>query len=563
MKTKAIIYFHLLISLVFLAPFYTGPSIGGTGLRLPFNISIWFISPWFMLLGVMLILRTRVIYLPRCWTQFVPLCILLFISGLLGNAEPIEWLFRLGFIFGGILFLLALFQFRPRQDQIELVLYGLLLMMLFHGLIAVIQTQFPSYLLSWFPPSPRGVPYGVFQQINVQASYMATALVVFTYLVSRPRFLTSSLLMKTLMLMMVATSSYVIFTSGSRVGLLALFISLPLMVLARRQQLAGHKAFLLIALLVMNAAAWSTQAGLSQVLTKTTTLTQGESARLSMYAIGTELVLQKPFFGHGVGNFKKVWAQQSGDFHRRFPASTLPDAIITTHPHNEFLYWLIETGSVVVLGIVLVISAIGLALYRCGFSRGTAYLAMLLPISLHTQVEMPFYSSSIHWFTWLLLLFLPLRHFLVSYHVKLSRYAVQLVYFVLLSSAILISSFMLHTFRAQSDVFRFLHTESEPPYLQVAMNNLYFKPLAIEVAMRSNLYEGINRKDDTFIRAFVVWADNMGAGKSMLIYEDLAEAYEYLHYTDVDCKLSKEGADIYPDNKKLKRSYSECIQHLY
>jgi len=562
MKAKTIGFYVLLGLVLLIAPFYTGPSIGGSGLRLPFNISIWFVIPWFLLAAILIILRTKIVHLPQHWRLFLPLFILMFISGMLSNSEPIAWLFRLSFIFGGGLFLLALFQYKPRENQINVVLFGLLLAMFFHGLIAVVQTQFPNYLPLWLPPSPNGVPYGIFQQINIQASYMVTSLIVLTYLISRPCFLTSGMLLKIAMLAVVATSSYVIFASGSRIGLLALFLSLPLLVIARRQQLVKHKGFLLVALLVMNANAWYQQAGISQSLAKTTNLTQGEykAARLGMYTIGTELVLQKPFLGHGIGSFQQVWAQQAGDFHRRFPEAILPDVIITTHPHNEFLYWLIEAGSVVVLGILLVILAVGLAIYRCGFSRGGAYLAMLLPITLHTQVELPFYGSSAHWFTWLLLLFLPLRHTVVNYGMHLSRYATALLYTVSLSLAVLVSSFMVHTFRAQSDIFRFLYTKSEPPYLQVAMHNIYFKPLAIELAMRSNLYEGIKRQDETFVRAFIEWSNDMGEARSMLIYEDLVKAYDYLQYVDVECALVKVGAEIYPNNKNLSGAYVHCLE---
>jgi len=557
MKTKAM-WFYLLFGLLFLvAPFYTEPTIGGTGFHLPINTSIWLVAPWFMVAGVLLSVYTKALRLPRDWWLFIPFLLILILSGLLNNDEPIVWLFRMGAVFGGALFLVALFQFNLSSKKIELALYFLLLAMFFHGLVAVVQTQELSYLLPWFLQSPNGVPYGVFQQINIQASYMATSLVITTYLISRPRFLVSQWPLKIALLVVVATSSYVIFSSGSRVGLLGILLSLPIIAFVRRRQLARHKGFILICLLVMNGNAWNEQGGVSKSLAKMTQNTQ--SVRLAMYTIGTELVLQKPLLGHGIGSFNRVWAQQSGDFHNRYPNAVLPEAIITIHPHNEFLYWLIEGGSIIVLGMILIIAAVGMALYQCGLSRGGAYLAMLIPITLHSQVELPFYGSSLHWFTWLFLLFLPLRHQVITYGIRLSRSAVALIYITSLSLSLLVSSLMLHTLRAQADIFRFLHGDRKPPHLQIAINNLYFKPLAIEAAMRSTLYGGIQNDDEIFVREFVTWASKLKPVISMTIYEDITIAYDYLAYTNVDCELLKTGVNIYPANEKLTTAYNRCL----
>ena len=559
METRAV-WFYLLIGIVFLvAPFYTEPTIGGTGFHLPFNISIWLVAPWFMAAGVLLSMYSRVLRLPREWWLFIPFLLILILSGLLNNDEPIVWLFRIGAVFGGALFLFALFQFNLSSKNVELALYCLLLAMFFHGLVAAVQTQEISYLLPWFLQSPNGVPYGVFQQINIQSSYMATSLVIVTYLMSRPRFLVSRWPLKFALLVIIATSSYVIFSSGSRVGLLGVLLSLPIIAFVRRRQLARHKGFILICLLVINSNAWNEQDGVSRSLVKIADLTQNvQSARLAMYTIGTELVFQKPLLGHGIGSFNRVWAQQSGDFHNRYPNAVLPNSIVTIHPHNEFLYWLIEGGSIIVLGMILIIAAVGMALYQCGLSRGGAYLAMLIPITLHTQVELPFYGSSIHWFTWLFLLFLPLRHQVITYGIRLSRSAVALIYITSLSLSLLVSSLMLHTLRAQADIFRFLHGDRKPPHLQIAINNLYFKPLAIEAAMRSTLYGGIQNDDEIFVREFVTWASKLKPVISMTIYEDIAVAYNYLDYTSVDCKLVQVGSELYSYNEKIHTAYQVC-----
>jgi O-antigen polymerase len=560
--TNRITLFYILFAIVFLlAPFYSAPNIGGTGLRMPFNISIWLATPWLICLGIFITGFRKKIVLPESWKGIIYFVSILVLVGASNNSEPISWLFRIGTILGGILFLITLFQIRLSKKQIEVTLLLLLIAIFSHGIIGVLQSTLPTYLPAWAPTSIQGKAYGMFQQVNIQASYMATGIAITIYFVSRPSFESNTLSLKLFLIANIAVFSYVIFSTGSRVGLLGAILSTIILTVTRRKQLAKHKTFIFILLVAVNVSAWSAAEGISYSLDKTVHLTQGKAARLSMYKIGVELVVQKPFTGHGTGNFQKVWAQQSADFKKRFPEAVLPDAKMTTHPHNEILYWLIEGGAITILGIMLMLIALGRSLYFCGFSRGGAYLSMLLPISLHTQLEMPFYGSSIHWLTWLFLIFLPMQHRTITYCVTLSRQATLMLYASCISIALLVSNFMMHTFKAQSDVFRFLFTKSEAPYLQIAMNNLYFKPLAVELAMRSKLYKGINDENDQYVREFITWvSEDRKNIVSLLIYEDLAKSYEYLHYKLLDCNPIETAKETYPDSELLSYSLNKCIQ---
>ena len=117
---------------------------------------------------------------------------------------------------------------------------------------------------------------------------------------------------------------------------------------------------------------------------------------------------------------------------------------------------------------------------------------MLLPISLHTQVELPFYASSLHWFVWLFLIYLVLRHQIKKIEIGLSQTASRLLQTSAVLGAFSVSFFMVNTAKAQADLYDFLYNKNaRPPYLLVALNNSYFKPLPEQVAMRSNLYANI------------------------------------------------------------------------
>jgi len=208
----------------------------------------------------------------------------------------------------------------------------------------------------------------------------------------------------------IALNSFVIVYSGSRVGLLSLVISLLLLFIFRGRLLLRNKLLLLCAIIAITSGTIAGKSGMERSFAQTMNIAQGVSrdARINMYSIAFELIVQKPLLGHGIGNYLRVWNLQTGDYFARHPDAVLP--LYITHPHNELVYWLIEGGVVIVLGILAAIVAVVLGLIRCGPRRAAGYTAILLPITLHTQVELPFYISSVHWFLWLFLIFVVLRH---------------------------------------------------------------------------------------------------------------------------------------------------------
>jgi O-antigen polymerase len=558
-RSYTLLYF--LLGLVFLiAPFISAPNIGGTGLRLPFNTSIWVTFPWLIYLGLFTVLNKKEIVLPKGGLFFVPFLIAIIVVGYSNNSEPVAWLFRQATIFAGFAFFFILFQFQLKTRQIELILYGLVISTGLHAIVTIVQVHFPAILPPWLPPSFNNKPTGLFQQVNIQASYMATGIVTMAYLLSRPYFRNQGLLNKVFISFLVSANSYVLFLTGSRIGLLTLVLGLFLVGCARYRFLEPKKIFIALLISLISMSAFIAKEEISQSVEKTKLLSKGEykAARLSMYKIGFDLVLAKPLTGHGIGSFKKVWSQQAGKFIKEFPNAALPTIIYTSHPHNELLYWLIEAGIVVVAGILLLVFGIGLALYKCGFSRGLAYTAILTPITLHTQVELPFYGSSLHWLTWIFLLFLPMQHLATTFNVSLSNSAKNLIYLSGAGASVLCSVFMLHTYKAQTDIFNFLMTDSKPPYLQTAMSNIYFKSFAVELAMRAKLYNGLESGNHGYVDEFTNWAIQRGNGNSLQNYEDLLKAYAYYNYKKMDCAVIIEAHKIYPSHEQLASTFLKC-----
>lgn len=253
-----------------------------------------------------------------------------------------------------------------------------------------------------------------------------------------------------------------------------------------------------------------------------------------------------------------AWNSQASDFVLRHPETELPQSV--NHPHNEVLFWMIEAGLPALLGIIIFALGIVIALYRCGFQRGSAYAAMLLPISFHTQVELPFYISSLHWFIWLFLIYLLLRHETKSIKLNFSRAMKSFFQIIPIVVALGLTLFMINTARAQADLYDFLYnTKTKGPYLRLALNNIYTKPYAEQVAMRSMLYSAINDNDAAKVRTFEQWAlKYIKDSPELKMYEDLISASVFLRPDDKGCDAILAGLKMYAHNKALQKASIQC-----
>ncbi len=564
--------FLLLIGFVLflflLAPLYYHPNTGGRGLELTFNISTWAVAVSITCFAIYLITARQLIRLPQKYLFFVAVPVVIILNNLVtGTSQPVPFFFRELFILGGLFYFFALFQFKLRPSQIEWILLAIALSTLVHSSIGILQVTNPEIFGGWFATKGDDVPRGVFQQINVQVSFLATGVAISIYLLSRPIAKRFNPVISSLVIVSIALSSFVIVYSGSRVGLLSLVISLLLLFIFRGKQLLHNKVLVLCAIIAITSGTIAGKNGMERSFAKTMDIVQGmniaqgvsRDARINMYSIAFELIAQKPLLGHGIGNYLRVWNLQTGDYFGRHPDAVLPPYI--THPHNEIVYWLIEGGVVIVLGILAAIVAVVLGLIRCGPRRAAGYIAMLLPITLHTQVELPFYISSVHWFLWLFLIFVVMRHQVFSKNLSISAAGNKLIQAFSLIVFIGSLYFLQHTSRAQADMWNYVHQQPDnPSYLEIALSNHYFGYKAEEIAMRVSLYNAVAANDTEQIMQYVQWSsDRLAIRPTLKLFEDLIYAFTHLNDHESQCSVIRLGLSMYPVNKPLKELNQSCI----
>jgi O-antigen polymerase len=402
------------------------------------------------------------------------------------------------------------------------------------------------------------VPVGFFQQVNVLATYLATGMMVILYLISRPSFRYIGLLSKLLFVLTWGLGFYIIIVSGSRIGILSVILGLFVMVVCRRQQLIYHKTFMMVLSIVLGGALVVGQSGFERAVEKSKKITDVEyaSARRVIYSVSLDLVKEKPLLGNGIGSFPKIWADKVSQFNKEHKVASVPQKTLT-HPHNEVLFWFIEGGIISVIGIFIIIIMIGITLYHCGLSRGGAYASLILPISLHTQVEIPFYVSSVHWFLWLFLIFIGLRHQREIITIKLTKSARVLVQIVALSILLGGTAFMIQSQKAATEITKFIYRGKGN--LQAGLNNLYFSDLAEKLLMQNLLNLSIREHNTKQIPVIIDWTEKrIQTNPELFSFILLSKAYGSVGKKKKQCEIAQKGLNIYTKNENLEGLLESC-----
>jgi O-antigen polymerase len=117
------------------------------------------------------------------------------------------------------------------------------------------------------------------------------------------------------------------------------------------------------------------------------------------------MVKSKPLFGYGYGGFERSFIDHFNHYAIENPqvGKTIQRL---SHPHNEVLFWVVEGGIIALLAFMLFTKAYITTWLTINRRKTLALFALLLPILLHSQLELPFYSSVSHFIVFILILWL-------------------------------------------------------------------------------------------------------------------------------------------------------------
>ncbi|HAU4884027.1 TPA: ligase [Aeromonas hydrophila] len=372
---------------------------GGAGLYLPFNAWGWIFASLVIGLGLWQVtLQQRLVFSSlQGWLWLGALLLLLPMAypgfELKDYAIP-----RLLGLFAGLLFLFCLYQWQLVRASRDRLLYLLLGAVAIEALLGLVQ----YYLLipgNWLGYDTRANrPYGIFQQPNVMATFMATGFALAGWLELRGN---ANPWLKGLRYGVILAASLLLVALQSRVGQLGGLLALLLLVPALHRQGRLAQVLGLVALGVGLGIA--SQYGISGVKRGLEAYQSG-GMRSIYWPYAAKLIAQSPWVGWGYGSFETTF------LHHYMADKALNPAMVQIeynldHPHNEFLYWAVEGGLAPMIGMVLMGCALLWRVSKAGWVKGAALLALVTPILLHTQTEYPLYHAIALWWALLLLVY--------------------------------------------------------------------------------------------------------------------------------------------------------------
>ncbi|MGS3136650.1 Wzy polymerase domain-containing protein [Aeromonas sanarellii] len=372
---------------------------GGAGLYLPFNAWGWIFASLVIALGLWQVtLRQRLVISSLQLGLWLGALLLLLPMAYPGFELQDYAIPRLLGLFAGLLFLFGLYQWRLERPARDRLLYLLLGAVAIEALLGLVQYYLlvPGNWIGYDTQTNR--PYGIFQQPNVMASFMATGLSLAIWLELRGD---ANPWLKGLRYGVILATSLLLVVLQSRVGQLGGVMALLLLSAQLGRERRLGRMLVLVALgILLGLASQYLMAGARRGLE----IYQSGGMRSIYWPYAAKLIAQMPWTGWGYGSFESVF------LHHYMADKALNPAMVQIeynldHPHNEFLYWAVEGGLAPMLGMVLMGGALLWRLSRAGWVKGAALLALVTPILLHTQTEYPFYHAIALWWALLLLLY--------------------------------------------------------------------------------------------------------------------------------------------------------------
>jgi O-antigen polymerase len=371
---------------------------GGSGLELAQNNIVWIFFSTLIGIGLWKITSAQKIFYSRFTIVFI-IAFLLFLIPLFypNNLLAEQSYTRLMGLFAGFLLFVSLQQMRFTS----LFMQRLLLLMVLAGFLQACYSLMQDYLL----PADNifgynvgyGRPYGIFQQANVLASFMATTLILAGYLLQEIECKkTQAFLLITALLNM-----WVITITMSRTGYLAIIVALILLSpWAYQQHKKRFAIFILTLFIAIGLASLKGEGALGA--RNLDNLNEG-GVRVQIYSHSWKMVKEKPLIGYGYGGFEKNYLITHAE---RVKNGELPKSNLhLTHPHNETLFWAVEGGIVPLLAILFLAVNFLMLLKAFKLPHALALMALVIPITLHTQTEYPLYQSALHWLALIVLVF--------------------------------------------------------------------------------------------------------------------------------------------------------------
>ena len=497
---------------------------GGYGLYLPFNTVGWMFISALIGIGFWQIAISEKIIFSRfhifCWIGFSLMCLPLLYQNNENSGLVLHRFLGLG---GGFLLYLSFQQFHFNSKDRHWFLYiilGGILIQTFYGL-----AQHFLPIESWIGVIAAH-PFGVLMQKNVMATFLVTGAAISLFLLIDDDVIMQSNLKIRMVYLTPILTSILYIPLGSRAGYLSFTIAIGLLLILGKKKKKQVRMWIGLALFGLLIGSSLPTLGTKSPYSIESALSKSTSARKLFYKLTFELWQLDPLTGIGYGNFFSSFRHHYAQRMSEDTSISITNAKNVDHPHNETLFWMVEGGIIALIGLLIIAGGFLIMIWRAKSPEAWAAVGLILPILIHTQVELPFYLSLIHWFLFIFLLYCIDEDF-GEWHVKKMPWK-RFPRIVAVIIPGIIIPYMVTALQTGFVITKFERTGlNNIGLLLSAWNpNSLHKKFDTQ-SRRIHLNFAIKTRNNEVLQDFIQWAEKyVKHSPYPFIYYDLAKAYE-------------------------------------
>lgn len=263
----------------------------------------------------------------------------------------------------------------------------------------------------------------------------------------------------------------------------------------------------------------------------------------------------EPMTGYGYGRFETAYITQTAIWHHDDPK--LPAGVPSLdHPHNELVFWAAEGGIIPLLGLLIAAAAVFLKIKKARQGTQLALIGLFFPITLHTQLEYPFYHSLIHWIVFIIFIYW-VDNLTAKYYRYQATYVLTLKVFSI-ALPIVITSFMITTLYSGAQLTKFETSKPINVDYLMKVNNPWAWQNRFEWDLHvTQLQIGVATEKPQLIEDYINWATiKAQTWPRPALYQNLILAYNQLNNHKQAEQIEQEAQFLFPN---MSFSHSQAV----
>ncbi len=538
------------------------PNSGGDGLALPFNATTWLGVSLSVSIGLYQLGTYRHIRYSKLTIGLWACCTIMTLPIFFTNAHWDSVLERLIGLWAGFSLFLVLQQFRFSNKHKQRLLWYVVLASLIEALFGLYQYWLLTPDNIFHYDSIQNRPYGIFQNTDSMASFLATGVVLSGYLLARqPKKYNKKLSDVSLLYVTPVLTLPVLIVLHSLIGWVSASLGIVLVLhylyrFSPRQRFTNWVIASAVGLIIGFAALFLQNGDGTE---NSPIMTPSSYSQILPQSI--DMLIEKPFTGYGYGRFESSYILYTARQHQlnaNYPAGLLA----MEHPHNEILFWGVEGGLLPVFGIALAASFVLVRIYSAKKGTRLAMFALLIPIVIHSLLGAPFYPSAIHWITLVILLFWVdqrVARYRVFQFSKLSRTFLRITSLI---TPVIVCFYTVSVLHSNFYLTKF--EKSIPRDLEILQK--IYNPVLVKQRLdwdiySTRLHEGLVENNPEFFQPYIDWSLNMIKDKPRPeFYINLIQAYQGIGDISRAVQTQTEAEFLFPAIDFSNHQYDSLIK---